>query len=90
MYYLYSSIPVGSSADQEKIGEIITFAPRPFRWYLPQELKDVKTTLVRFKFWLLTLGKAQIFAAIKENKVVHTSYVVPKCFMFPFMKKRRL
>ncbi|MBR2988530.1 MAG: hypothetical protein IKC64_02260, partial [Clostridia bacterium] len=47
-----------------------------------------KTYLVRSYFSLITWGKAKIYYAItKEGEVAHTSYLIPKCSKFPFMKK---
>ena len=54
---------------------------------LPEEQKDLKTIGVRLLFQIMTLGKARIFYVKNENDLVHTSYVVPRCFKFPFLNK---
>lgn len=57
-------------------------------YYLPQENRSLKTTVVRFYFQLMTFGKARVFYVRDEKgNLMHTSYLVPKCFKFPFMKK---
>ena len=44
--------------------------------------------VARFCFQWMTFGKARIFYVEDENgNLIHTSYVIPKCFKFPFLKK---
>ncbi len=47
----------------------------------------MKTMLVRASFLLLTLNKVAICYVMQEGKIAHTSYVIPKCGKFPFLKK---
>lgn len=68
--------------------EIAEFSPSLFKVYLEGEKHNFKTTFVRLYFQLMTFGKAKLFCALDEfGKVTHTSYVVPKCFKFSFLKK---
>lgn len=40
-----------------------------------------------FIYWnIITFGKVRVYALYSEGKVVHTSYVVPKCYKFPFLR----
>ncbi len=65
------------------------FTPSLLRGYFRKgEKKNPKTGFVRFYFQLMTLGKARLFYAVSEKgEVMHSSYVVPRCFKFPFLKK---
>lgn len=64
------------------------FQPTLFKWYLHGENRDIKTFFMRMFFQAVTFGKAKIFYVINDNdQIMHTSYVVPKCFKFPFLKK---
>lgn len=60
-------------------------AKRKYR--LPSEKISLKTTLVRFMFSLLTFGRMKIFYVTDNDKIIHTSYVVPKCLKFNFLNK---
>lgn len=62
------------------------FTPGIGRLYLPGEEKNIKKTLVRIYFQLMTLGKARLFY-VGGGKIMHSSYVVPHCFKFSFLKK---
>lgn len=78
-----------SAEGAESPFEIKTFAPLPWRLYLPGERKSWKTSLVRLYFQAMTFGKARLFYVLDEasGKTAHASYVVPKCFKFPFLGK---
>lgn len=56
------------------------------RLYISGEIKSIKITLSRLIFMIITLGKSYIYYC-KDNtgKVIHTSYVIPKCIKFPFL-----
>ena len=43
----------------------------------------------RFLWWGMTLGRYEVYYAVMNGKVVHHSYVVPKCMRFPFLKRRQ-
>ena len=54
--------------------------------YIFGETKSIKTTLSRLIFMIMTLGKSYIYYCTDDTrKVVHTSYVIPKCIKFPFL-----
>ena len=57
--------------------------------FLCGEKPSLKTGLVRFYFWLLSRGRVNIFyVQTDKGEILHMSYVLPRCFKFPFMKKR--
>ena len=48
---------------------------------------SLKSLLARISFWTLTFGKAKIYYLTDEHgEVIYTSYIIPACFKFPFMK----
>lgn len=69
--------------------KINKMTPSVFKgYYIEGEKKSIKVSLMRFYFSLITFGKANIFYAIsKSGELMHTSYVIPKCFKFPFLMK---
>lgn len=77
----YENAPSGSDG-------VCEFTPSPRGWFIPGKGRTKKTALVRFYFWLISLGRAKIFYLKSEDgKPVHTSCVLPNCYKFPFMKK---
>lgn len=55
--------------------------------YADGESHNWKTTVSRLRFALSSKGKARIFYVKVDGKVVHTSYVIPRCRKFPFLKE---
>lgn len=54
--------------------------------YISGEIKSLKKTLIRLMFMIITLGKSYIYYCIDDvGKIIHTSYVIPKCIKFPFL-----
>ena len=54
--------------------------------YISGETKSIKITLNRLIFTIITLGRSQIYYCTNNTgKVIHTSYVIPKCIKFPFL-----
>lgn len=57
-------------------------------FFIAGEQKQIKNMLVRIVFMVLSFGKAKIsYLTDDSGNLMHTSYVVPKCIKFPFMKK---
>ena len=54
---------------------------------LQGENKSFKLRVVRCLFQIITFGKAKVYCCRQNGELVHTSYVIPKCFKFPFMGK---
>ena len=69
--------------------EIIKFRPSAFHLYYSSENRDSKsfrTSLFRFYISLLTAGKTTIYLALDKNKnIIHTAYVIPRNFKYPFL-----
>lgn len=89
MKYLYkkfkSDIPSNSFDDIN----IQIFTPKIFRGLtLKGENKSLKLIGVRLLFWAITCGRARVYYATKNEELVHTSYVIPKCLKFPFLNKQ--
>lgn len=78
-----------SSEKIENNFEIKEFTPSVLggRYYLAGEKRNLKTTLVRFYFQLMSFGKAKIlYVQDDAGELVHTSYIVPRCYKFSFLK----
>ena len=55
---------------------------------MPGERASLKTLLARVWFRLISVGNLTIYYTTgPDNIITHTSYVIGKCFKFPFMKK---
>ena len=67
--------------------DLKVFTPSLHCLFLKGEKVGIKTALVRLLFQVMTLGKAKIYYVQRENDIIHTSYVIPACAKFPFMKK---
>ncbi len=70
----------------ETVFEIVEEKPRFFRAYPTQKL-SLRNIAVNTYWWLVTLGKYRVWCALDNDKVVHTSYVIPKCSKFSFLNK---
>ena len=68
--------------------EVRIFTPLLHKLFMKEEKINLKTACVRLFFLLITLGKMKIFYTCNEQGfLTHTSYVIPACVKFPFMKK---
>ncbi len=86
-YLLYKLVSVRLQ-EQKNEYKVLEFSPRPWRLKLKCEKIGFKGALVRLLFFLQSYGKAKIFYVLSDkNEVVHTSYLVPKCGKFSFLKK---
>lgn len=87
--YLYcrKQTPVLYETNNQQRQECKVFRPRVFGGlFLAGEPKSIKVRLVRVLFQVATLGKARIYFVTNGDDFVHTSYVVPKCKKFSFLK----
>ena len=66
--------------------EIRKETPHFFRAYSMQDI-TLKSIVLNIYWWLITNGKYRVWCAYDGIKVIHTSYVIPKCYKFPFLKK---
>lgn len=51
------------------------------------ETVNFSLLLSRLYFWFISSGKYRIFYLMDGDNLVHSSYVVPKCYKFPFLEK---
>ncbi len=66
--------------------DIVEFVPSFKAFYMKGENPDLRTTVVRCFFQIMTFGKAKLVCAVNKNgDTVHASYVVPRCFKFSFL-----
>lgn len=86
LLYCKSKVKKKSSENELKPYKISYFSPSLFRVYKKSEKKSFKVTIVRLWFQLMSFGKGRIYYVEDEQgQVVHTSYVMPKCFKFPYL-----
>lgn len=86
MKYLYKK--TCDSADFEKSDNfnVEVFTPTILGGLtIKGENKSFRLFAVRCLFQIITLGKARVYCYRYNGELVHTSYVVPKCYKFPFM-----
>ena len=90
MYWWYK---ISASQVEATIDDTANYKIRRFYlgmkngYSLPGEKPSAKTLLVRTFFSLITNGKLCIYCAENENEIIHTAYVIPACWKFPFMKR---
>ena len=86
MRYLLYKKEYMEGADRDP--DVRDFAPNLFRLFLPKETRSWETALLRISLGLLTCWKTRIFyIESEEGKILHTSYVIPRCLKFPFMER---
>ncbi len=90
MYYLYKhkkSTSYGPWDDNERF-KIMKFVPCPWKLAISDEHLTVKIMIVRLIFWAMTNGRAEIVYVVSDDgDIMHTSYLIPKCYKFDFMGK---
>lgn len=89
-YLLYKkeSLRPGTSIDSQADDiDIRAIRLRPFSFFAKEENFSCKVFLLRLYFAVITLFQTKLYYAVEKGKVIHTSYVVPKCFKFPFLEK---
>ncbi len=70
--------------------EIVEFSPRLKKLYFDGETSSCKNTLVRFMFGVYSRWKYKIIIVIDKknnNEICHSSFLIPKIYKFPFLKK---
>ena len=84
MYFLYKKPSDSYIYDYE----IHRFSPKIFHLKIKSgEELSLKSRLVRLLFIFLSKGKLLIYYVEDNGKLIHTSYVMPACRKFPFIKK---
>lgn len=71
-----------------KVNKIIL--SNPFKLFAKCEIFSFKEYLIRLRWCLKTFGKAIVYYYYDEHQsdVQHTSFLIPYCNKFPFMKKK--
>lgn len=88
MKYLYKQLGRSMDIESNEILNVEIVTPKIWgRKILQGENKSFKLLAVRCLFQLITFGKAKIYSYRYNGELVHTSYVIPKCYKFPFMSK---
>lgn len=89
MKYLYKYRADQGFEDANPVSQMQckTFTPKCKKggMLLPGETGNIKLLGTRLLFQIMTLGRAKIFYISNSEDLVHTSYVVPRCFKFAFM-----
>lgn len=86
MYYLFHKVSAGKNLETEIPFEITEEKPTFFRAYRGEKL-TLRKLIVNAYWWWLSKGCYRVWCAWDGDKVIHTSYVVPSCFKFPFLGK---
>ena len=87
MYKLYK---LSDNPSLIKSGQYLVkcFKPNFFKLSISKyEKLSLKTKLMRMYFHIITKGNFEIYFVEDNGEIVHTSYVLGKCFKFKFMKK---
>ena len=88
MRYLYKFKKLNICHSQiEDNFECGLFSPSIKKWRLLNEKLTFKKFAARVMFFVITAGKSKVCYVIKDDKVVHTSYVVPSCYKFAFLSR---
>lgn len=71
-----------------RICAVKVFKPTLFSLrFAGRERISLSVLLSRLYFWLITFGKYRIYYLLDGDRIVHFSYVVPRCVKFPFLGK---
>ena len=89
MYYLFKYVcDENKQIEENNQYEIKVMHPTLLKLALPNENAGFKQLIMRAYFYLITLGKFYIYYAVSENnEIVHTSFVLGRCFKFKFLQK---
>lgn len=89
MYLLYAYSKKGEELPRGGRYEVKVFYPKlfPGKMKIRGEQLGLKSLLVRTSFLVLTMNRVAVYYVELDGKTAHTSYVIPKCVKFPFMKK---
>ncbi len=86
MRYLYKKTKKNDESEFSGELTVEVFTPKILcKLTLKGEKKSFKLLAVRFWFQIITHGKAKIYYIRQGENLVHTSYVVPKCYKFSFL-----
>lgn len=87
-YLLYKSNPNNSSDCISNVEINVSILRLSlFSLFLKEERKSLKVFLTRLYFAIITFFKVKIFIALVDGNIAHFSYVIPKCYKFPFLER---
>lgn len=87
-YLLYKkeSLRIATSIESANEGlDIRSIRLKPFSFFAKEESFNLKIFLLRFYFAVITFFRTKLYYVVENGQIVHTSYVIPKCFKFPFL-----
>lgn len=87
-YVLYRQKGSFSNENQKSEFDIRVLRFTPFHLFADVENFEIKSFILRFYFGLITAFKAKIFYVVVDNKLVHYSYLIPRCFKFKFLNDK--
>lgn len=91
-YFVYkNSLCAKEKLEINKDYEIKMFKPLPWKLYFDMNVEKIsfQTSFFRLYISLLSFGKTKIYFAIDKNNgnILHSSYIIPRNFKYPFLKK---
>ncbi len=90
-YKLYKNIRGSTRYFEKKESlEIDMFKPNIWRLFSKRknDKRSFKTFVFRFYISLLTFGRTEIYFAFDSNRnLIHSAYVIPRNFKYPFLQK---
>ena len=86
MYILFKCSPLEVDADCGNDLDVQCLNLRLSRLFIANEKFNIKIFLLRLYFLLITFYGVKLFYVMDGENVIHYSYVLSKCYKFPFMK----
>lgn len=84
-YILYKQQGSFSNENLHNELDIRVLRITPFRFFASVEKFQMKTFILRLYFGLITAFKTKLFYVVDDNKLIHYSYLIPRCFKFKFL-----
>ena len=84
-YILYKQQGSFSNEKLDSELDIRVLKITPFHFFADVEKFQMKTFILRLYFGFITAFKTKLFYVVDNNKLVHYSYLVPRCFKFKFL-----
>lgn len=85
MKHLYKNSQTYNEFNKSLNFEIEVIEPWLFKAYEGQVI-NIKTIIFNIYWYLLTRGGYKVYLVKDLGKIVHISYVIPKCFKFTFLE----
>lgn len=86
-YILYKRLGSFSkeNLDDELVIRVLKITP--FHFFADVEKFQMKTFIFRLYLGLITAFKTKLFYVVNNNKLVHYSYLIPRCLKFKFLNE---